>query len=346
MGFEQPTGILLPSGGWFHRQRSPRRDRLPLRLEPCIWLHYPDRCGHGHRRGFCDFPLKSFPYKTPEPPTPHSPKPEAPATDPPTSRTSNLISNKAIVENITFKTKFSQHTDCKKIVEAEVSPFDLKNQLKPQSARAQPNRRLKVAFNIGNCFITDDLQECDKFREGVEKLIHVDAAKWEDFAATAKAIVQEEFQTEDASINLFSLIQLVTMKMTRKVMWNIDPRTDQNDDAIRRLAHEVNQQWLRSKGPFKSGDQPTWRFDQQHELKSALNSAFPDWAADDNPFNLILPGYETIWRVVLRCFVEVTSRSHSAAPEWKQFLFEFLHNPTRDQLDKQMYGISAAIISK
>ena len=39
---------------------------------------------------------------------------------------------------------------------------------------------------------------------------------------------------------------------------------------------------------------------------------FPDWdkSSKENPLNLILPGYETLWRVVLRCFIEVTARSH------------------------------------
>ncbi|KAK4504724.1 hypothetical protein PRZ48_002686 [Zasmidium cellare] len=244
--------------------------------------------------------------------------------------------------------KSNKHTNCKDIIKAENATIDLQNSLPKEAARAEPNQRLQTAFGIDNCFITADKKRCTDFRAQVVKLIHVQDETWQEFAAAAKSIVQKEFSTEEDSINLFGLIQLVTMKMTRKVMWNMDPNVGDNDDAIRRLAHEVNQQWLRSKGDFKPGDKPDWRFDQQHDLQRALLDAHPDWKKDgnENPLNLILPGYETMWRVVLRCFVEVTSRSHTEAPQWKKVLNNFLQNPTRIHLDDNSYGFSAATLAK
>ncbi|KAF2161009.1 hypothetical protein M409DRAFT_70083 [Zasmidium cellare ATCC 36951] len=189
---------------------------------------------------------------------------------------------------------------------AENATVHLQSLFSKEAARAQPNQRLQAAFGIDNCFITDDKKRCAEFRGKVAKLIHVELDKWQEFAAAAKAIVQKEFDTTDNTIKLFILIQLVTMKMTRKVMWNIDPQAGDNDEAIRGLADEVNKH-----------DKPDWHSDQQHDLQKALNEAFPNWTVE-NPLNLILPGYETMCRVVLRCFVEVTSRSHENAPQWEK----------------------------
>lgn len=51
-------------------------------------------------------------------------------------------------------------------------------------------------------------------------------------------IVQKEFDTTEDSIKLVSSVQLVSMKMTSEVTWQIDSETDNtNDDTIRRLAH-------------------------------------------------------------------------------------------------------------
>lgn len=41
-----------------------------------------------------------------------------------------------------------------------------------------------------------------------------------------------------------------------------------------------------------------------------MRKVFPDWDETDgtkNPFNFILPGYETMWRVVLRCFLKIVA---------------------------------------
>jgi len=99
------------------------------------------------------------------------------------------------------------------------------------------------------------------------------------------------------------------------------------------LAREINEQWLRSKGDYDADELPRWSFTKQTGLVEALQGAFPEWHADgndgtENPLRLILPGYETLWRVVLRCFVELTSRSPADAADWCTCLQAFLDSPT------------------
>ena len=81
-----------------------------------------------------------------------------------------------------------------------------------------------------------------------------------------------------------------------------------------------------------------------------LHAVFPHWNDGDptaNPLNWILPGYETIWRVTLRCFVELNMRCHSEEREWHRVLDAFIAQPTRAQLfATNSADVSAINISK
>jgi len=86
------------------------------------------------------------------------------------------------------------------------------------------------------------------------------------------------------------------------------------------------------------------------KLEKALLSVFPKMKPEprDKPLNLILPAYETLRRVVLSCFIEVTFRPR-AKPEWRSELTRFLDNPTKESFDEvrceaQSTPVSAAFI--
>ena len=64
--------------------------------------------------------------------------------------------------------------------------------------------------------------------------------------------------------------------------------------------------------------------------------------------NQILPAYETLWRVVLRCFLEVAFRStQDQLNTWQPLLHDFHADPTVKRLhQKGEHGVSAAMIAK
>lgn len=111
------------------------------------------------------------------------------------------------------------------------------------------------------------------------------------------------------------------------------------DHLILKLARGVNEQWIKSKERVVPGETPEWEFERQASLKAVAKEVFPEWDGNDieNPFNIILPGYETMWRVVLRSVLEVASTRHPAATTdaWKERLASFIQNPTRGQLQNQ-----------
>jgi hypothetical protein len=45
---------------------------------------------------------------------------------------------------------------------------------------------------------------------------------------------------------------------------------------------------------------------------------------EKNPMNLLLPAYETMWRVVMRCFLEVRHRNAPNGPKWTETLLRYL----------------------
>ncbi|KAK4543468.1 hypothetical protein LTR36_005611 [Oleoguttula mirabilis] len=264
--------------------------------------------------------------------------------------------------------------ECVEIIKTQhLSSHGLINVLKMAESRARPNQRLVVAFGVNNCFTTSDHDRCQKFRNQVVPKLKVDFGKWKLTAASVKGVVQNELRRSDQVFNLSAVVRMVTLKSVLHPLLEFDTARVDVDDSIRCIAEEINKQCVRSKDYDKSApDQPDWAFPNQIELRDALSAVFPvPWTKAfrnrmlqaistvipqlkageglENPLNLILPGYETVWRVVLRCFVELTARSHPNATVWSNSLQAFSNNPTRDQLEgKTVAGaaVSASNIAR
>jgi hypothetical protein len=225
--------------------------------------------------------------------------------------------------------------ECREIIKSGTPPKASKNTLSALEARARPNQRLKLAFGIESCFTSSDEKSCKSFRTQVEKLLYAEQSEWVNFATTARDTADEALDAEEDNASLFRVVQLMTLKTMMRVLWpDRDPKQCTNEQ-ISTLAHEVNLQWLRSK-EIKTNDNPSWRFDKQISLGDAVKAVFPDWDetnSEHNPCNLILPGYETMWRVVLRCFIEITARHHDESYCWKHTVYDFVETPTKQQLE-------------
>ncbi|CAD0094872.1 unnamed protein product [Aureobasidium mustum] len=229
--------------------------------------------------------------------------------------------------------------ECREIIKSGTGPAAPKNTLSALEARARPNQRLKLAFGIHSCFTSSDEKSCRNFRASVEKLLYVDEKEWVNFAAVARETAKEALDGDNGdTASLFGVVQLLTLKTMLRVLWpDRDPKQSTNEQ-ISALAHGVNMQWLRSKEANDSDD-PSWLFDKQTSLKDAVKAVFPDWVeanSNENLCNLILPGYETMWRVVLRCFVEVKARNHKQAGGWENVLKSFSKEPTKQKLEAEL----------
>ncbi|KAI5244957.1 hypothetical protein E4T43_03548 [Aureobasidium subglaciale] len=227
-------------------------------------------------------------------------------------------------------------SECREIIKSGTPPAACKNTLSSLEARARPNRRLNLAFGIDSCFTSSDERSCKNFRDSVEELLYVPEVRWFEFAKTACRAAKLATDVKEETVNLTGVVQLLTLKTMMKVLWPDRDPEQITDEQISTLAHEVNLQWLRSKG-FNGGDDPPWHFEKQKSLKNAVKAVFPDWDDQDsksNPCNLILPGYETMWRVVLRCYLEIKARDHSFSDIWTMVMWDFAKQPTKEQLQK------------
>lgn len=256
----------------------------------------------------------------------------------------------------TSKVRLTDPKGCKDIIQAKsFFPPDprgcpqqqqpLENSIKPADARARPNARLIHAFGINNCFTTGEKQRCIDFKNDAKKLVDLSDDQWANLASAVRQVALQQC-SQASRISLFQIIQLITMKVALDPLLNVNIAVSDLDQTISQLAEEINPQWLRS----KQSNGPETAFAAQKTLNSALSAIMPAWnGVDDtkNPLNFILPGYETLWRVVLRCFIEIVFRSTAEDKGWRLALEDFAEHPTTDQLNmiKAEYGqVSACMV--
>jgi len=215
--------------------------------------------------------------------------------------------------------------------------LDTQPKIKQHQCRARPNQRLVTAFGIHNCFTTSERTECNDFRRDIEPKLQKNDERWAKWAAFVNGVVQDELSKTDGDVTLFGLVQTATMRVVLHVLFDESEINKASvDTSIRHLASGINEQWIHLKGHYVPGVEPQWAFENQTELREALEAVLPERDPDhreQNPLNLLLPGYEALWRVVLRCHLELTARDHQDAEHWGEILQYFANNPTLSQFD-------------
>ena len=205
-----------------------------------------------------------------------------------------------------------------------------RNIISKVESRAYPNQRLIRTFGIDNAFTTTNENYRKDFRSYAKEKITLDDGRLKTIADLAKQLVGIAIPqpgSDIASIRLDSLGQSVTLKISLHVLFDLDP-LQLDDELIVEIARSINFLWTESKSTKYPSDA------DQERLRKALGFIFSDVGPKtrQNPLNLILPAYETMWRVALFCFIEVTFRQGARA-EWKQVLSDFLADPTKARFE-------------
>ncbi|KAF2750598.1 hypothetical protein M011DRAFT_464397 [Sporormia fimetaria CBS 119925] len=175
---------------------------------------------------------------------------------------------------------------------------------------------------------------------------------------------ENEIGMTAGTVKLAELTEFVTLKVSLVYLfpgsapgWN-GPRSFEN---IALIGQRINELWIAS----KTENPPSWA--EQTELHQALRevtatSSFPvlrilarwlplavhEWLANQypalglkvdgedpdpliprrNPMNWLLPAYETMWRAVMRCVMEIRFRDAANGAAWEGVLRDFLAAPT------------------
>lgn len=183
--------------------------------------------------------------------------------------------------------------------------------------RAIPNQRLVTVFEIDNSFTTTDTEHHKEFLTRATHAIQgTDGGTWTrlfDVASRAMRLadthVRVESRVQLPQIPLARLVRTVTFMTILDVLFDVDPAYVAVEDVV--MATEtINELWMQSKC---NSEDPMSVTDQQQCLRTALHKMIPDEAylgdARDNPLNIIMPAYETMWRVVLLTFVAAAFRT-------------------------------------
>ncbi|KAF8242008.1 hypothetical protein K440DRAFT_665034 [Wilcoxina mikolae CBS 423.85] len=194
------------------------------------------------------------------------------------------------------------------------------------TARAIPNYRLILAFGINNSFTTISPPHHKRFKTRVEKLLRLDPASWKIISFVARSLVPS--QPNSGSLHLAPFLRKYVLTIIIHLFFpayqNIGVETS---NSIAELGDLINDLWIQSKHGEPSRD-------DQRRLSETINVLFP--GIDENPLNLLLPAYETLWRVVLRCFLEVQFRGGRKV--WRDVLRRYLDNPGSEEFVAVLEG--------
>ena len=162
--------------------------------------------------------------------------------------------------------------------------------------------------------------------------------QWQKVATHAKNLIATKLNRQAISpsdvtaveqmtfVTLDSLVRSVCLDVILHVLFKKEDLEwlEMDVESISTIAEKINSLWIQSKGsktPAKS---------DKHDIEEALAKVVPKLGprkGHENPLNLILPAYETLWRVVLSGFLHVSfvEGGHSG---WRAILGKFLAEPT------------------
>ncbi|KAI1496986.1 cytochrome P450 [Biscogniauxia marginata] len=187
---------------------------------------------------------------------------------------------------------------------ADFTAFGANTLTKRLKLRAQPNSRLFNAFGIVNSFTTTDRLIHVEFLKGAKKIIR--GVDWTELSQLAGPVLDstiDHFKSNHSHIPLAALVRVFSFVLVLNVLFSVAPE-DIDLGHAQTAAEAINRLWLQS----KDAKEPV-REDQEL-LQSSLQELLPDHFPCEvrhNPINLIIPAFETLWRVVLLTFIAATN---------------------------------------
>ncbi|KAI0538912.1 hypothetical protein GGR58DRAFT_525527 [Xylaria digitata] len=211
--------------------------------------------------------------------------------------------------------------------------------------RAKPNNRLILAFKLDNSFTTCDQRVHQEFLGEAKNAIgRVHRDSWVKFGAVAQTILNSSLKyLEDAPpyIPLASLVRVVSFSFVIHVLFRIEP-SDIDLGEVKNATEAINRLWVQSKDPNSI---PSLR--DRRLLDKALETLFRNEFSRNNhtrPLNLIMPAYETLWRVVLLTFVSIANQNED--PQTTKELHEAIKNVPQCFSQKDKAEMRALAIAK
>ncbi|RYP30365.1 hypothetical protein DL767_006273 [Monosporascus sp. MG133] len=199
--------------------------------------------------------------------------------------------------------------------------------------RAIPNRRLVEAFGIHNSFTTTDTKHHTEFlTQATRRIQSVDGRGWarlfdvaQEAMELAEAHVKSESPGAGSQIQLARLVRISTFVTVLNILFGVKPEDIAIQDVMT-VTDSINALWVLSKDCANKSllamDKQRLRMTLDHMLRTLGEPGGNERRF--NPLNLIMPAYETLWRVVLLTFLAAAFRTSD--PDTVRSFLEVIHS--------------------
>ncbi|PWY89162.1 hypothetical protein BO70DRAFT_285576 [Aspergillus heteromorphus CBS 117.55] len=225
---------------------------------------------------------------------------------------------------------------CRQLIAADGQFMGKTNLLSPLASRELPNRPLRITFGIENAFTTPDEELAAQFVHRSRALVNVTAIEWYYVSRKIRKAARLWLAHPIEEIPIARLVQVLSLRLVIMTLLEIKlPVKVWNELYLANLASQINELWI-----ISESDQ-TPPFAGSVLIREALSSLCPGYDLSqprDNPLNLILPGFETTWRVALRLLLEL----RRGDPDWIDLVIGFSRRPTTGNLkERNSSGVCA-----
>ncbi|OJJ68902.1 hypothetical protein ASPBRDRAFT_32661 [Aspergillus brasiliensis CBS 101740] len=233
-------------------------------------------------------------------------------------------------------TIFKTPQQCRMIIAANGQFLNKRNLLSPYQSRALSNSKLQAAFRIQNAFTSSDRDFVTQHVKAIKEAINLTALQWNHLSQSLQESARYWVDSSEGTIHLAGITQTLSLRLVLVGVRRIAPKTPVSADLyFADFARCINETWISAKQP------DILCFEDNIELQEYVAVFFPSGdpiQPAKNPLNLILPGYETSWRVALRMFLEIRRACNEA---WVDKMVSFALHPTKAQFQDDSDGISA-----
>ncbi|KAE9375981.1 hypothetical protein N431DRAFT_532153 [Stipitochalara longipes BDJ] len=183
---------------------------------------------------------------------------------------------------------------------------------------------------------TDQVYHANWVRE-VRVILNTRDDEWNALATFALSNLRHTLLLNQIQVKkkrLVYLVQLVQSLVFRIVLSKFFPEVLQPvEKDVRFLTAHINSLWLATKLHPSQADINVLELKRQLEIqlrKIFQISPNKQIGSKANPLNIIIPAYESLWRVVLRCFLEVRFRQnlkHVDEVDYSRIFSRFMGHP-------------------
>ncbi|KAJ5713410.1 Cytochrome P450 [Penicillium malachiteum] len=250
---------------------------------------------------------------------------------------------------------------CHQLIQGKLTQGSKRNRVSFLSSKAMPNKGLQTVFGIKNAFTSDDAPLVKEFIDDARRRIKLKPEEWSGLTPmlvdVARNCIIVGYNTDgmenrlrgsalsyqpgipsSTRFNITSLVQVVTLRAILATVLKVEAKDCPSNLDILNLARQINEGWIQSKNGNRPGrdDSVMLNFEQNKAIQASLQAVFPNQAEHGlNPLNILLPSFETMWRVVLRALLELKFQTGCENPEWAKAMVSFCWNVTKEEFERR-----------